>query len=254
MRFFSFLVLVLSATAAAQATESATLVTAPLRESVQSEVSVSGNVIVGVMTLAAAGAITEDQIEVQWAAVPVENQSAADPEKEHVCLRVASRDGIYTSRNAYELPKGASRPIHLPYDSKHGKEVKPNVTDDKIALAATPGDCDSGSSSFFLVSRQEPTEPSEVVIYLNSFGATDVFYEIKDENKKEDEDKKEGADPKACEYVTEGRRTTYDYICRLESVTAGNSVPVTIIRERFGREQPSITITIIGATKIDAPQ
>lgn len=159
--------------------------TDPLRESVQSEVSVSGNLIVGVMTLAAAGAIAENQIVVQ---------SLPDSEENQVCLRVASRDGVYTSRNAYSLPAGEGRPIHLPHESKHGEQVKPYITGDKIALAATAGDCDSGSSGYFLVSRQEPTEPSGVVIYLNSFGATDVSFEL-------------DVEIKPCEYVSEGRRT-----------------------------------------------
>jgi len=233
MRFFSFLALFLSATAAAEAPVSAKLMTDPLRESVQTEVSVSGNVIVGVMTLAAAGAITENQIVVQ---------SVADSAEDQACLRVASRDGIYTSRNIYSLPQGESRPIHLPYVSNHKEQVKPYVNDDRIALAATPGDCESGGSKFFLVSRQEPTEPSEAVIFLNSFGATDVFYKLDSEKLK------------ACEYVTKGRRTTYDYICQLGFVTAGEEREVTISRERFGREQPPIKITIVGATKTNAPQ
>jgi hypothetical protein len=210
---------------------------------VQTEVSVSGNVIVGVMTLAAAGAITKDQLVVQSEANPKNQlvvQSEANPKKDknQVCLRIASRDGIYTSKNAYELPNGESRPVHLPYDSNHPEQVELNVTDDRIALAATPGDCDSGSSKFLLVSGQDPTGPSEAVIYLNSFGATDVFYKLT--QKREDS-------PVACEYVTEGRRTTFDYICRLGSIAAGMSVDVTILRERFGRKQPSIVITIVGA-------
>ncbi len=249
MRFFSFLALLLSTTVAAEAPVSAELVSDPLRESVQTEVSVSGNVIVGVMTLAAAGAIAEDQIVVQSVADPKEKQK-------QVCLRVASRDGIYTSRNAYKLPEGESRPVHLPYVSEHKKQVRPYLTDDRIALAATAGNCDSGSSEFFLVSRQELTEPSEVVIYLNSFGATDVFYMLDDEERNlgDKERKLDYKKRKACEYVTEGRRTSYDYICPLKSVTAGKSVAVTIIRERFGREQPLIDITIVGAMKVDAPQ
>ncbi len=235
MRFVPLIVLLLSTPAtAADPPESATLLTKPLRESVQTEVSVSGNVIVGVMTLAAAGAIIEDQIVIQSVADPTDKQKL-------VCLRIASRDGIYTSRNAYSLEEGESRPVHLPYVSNHPEQVELNVTDDRIALAATPGDCDSGSSEFFLVSRQELTEPSEVVIYLNSFGATDVSYSL---------EKRE----KPCEYVTEGRRTTYDYICRLGSVAAGKSVLVKIIRERFGRPQPPITITIVGTAEVDVPQ
>lgn len=237
MRFVPLMVLFLSTiVVAADRPESAKLITDPLRESVQSEVSVSGNVIVGVMTLAAAGAITENQLVVQ-------SEANIKKKPSKVCLRIASRDGIYTSRNDYEVPIGESRRIHLPYESKHRKQVEPNVSDDNIALAATPGDCDSGSSKFLLVSGQELTGRSDAVIYLNSFGATDVFYKL---NK--------NAPDVPCEYVTEGRRTTFDYICRLGSIAAGVAVPVTIIRERFGREQPPIKITIVGIAEVDVPQ
>ena len=73
-------------------------------------------------------------------------------------------------------------------------------------------------------------------MYLNSFGATDVFVEINEEIE-------------ACEYISEGRRTTFDFICPLEISAGSGAVPITIIRERFGREQPSVSLTVIGATR-----
>ena len=224
MRIVPFLALFLSTAAAAEAPVSARLVSDPFLESYQPEVSVSGNVIVGVMTLATASAILKDQIAVQSIAASAENQ---------ICLRVASRDGIYTSKNIYALPKGTTGPVLLPYQTKL-KDVVTSYGADEIALAATAGDCDSGSSDFFLLSAGNQAEPSEVVIYLNSFGATDVFYQL-------------DADVKACEYISEGRRTTYDYICRLDAFDEGKVLPITVIRERFGREQPAIDITIVGA-------
>jgi hypothetical protein len=220
MRFVSILALLLSASVAAETPVSAKLVSDPFLESYQPEVSVSGNVIVGVMALSAASAILDNQIAVR---------STAEAPGGEICLRVASRDGIYTSRNIYSLPKGVSGPVILPYQSTHRDVVK-SYGDDEIALAATSGDCDSGSSDFFLLAA------GDVVIYLNSFGATDVFYEL-------------DAEINPCEYITEGRRTTYDHICRLGAIDVGKSVPVTIIRERFGREQPSIDITIVGAAE-----
>ena len=224
MRNVTFLALFLSAVAVAQAPVSAELVSDPFLESYQPEVSVSGNVIVGVMAVSAAAAILDNQVAIQ---------STRDAADSRICLRVASRDGIYTSRNIYALPGGAKGTVLLPYQSKL-KDVVKSYGTDEIALAATSGDCESGSSNFYLLSAGDAEDASDVVIYLNSFGATDVFYEL-------------DADVKECEYISEGRRTTYDYICRLGSIGAGRSVPVTIIRERFGREQPSIDITINGA-------
>lgn len=226
MRFIACLALFLSASVAAETPVSAKLLSDPFLESYQPEVSVSGNVIVGVMTAAAAGAMLENRIAVR--------SVAKDPGTE-ICLRVASRDGIYTSRNIYALPAGANGPVLLPYQSTH-KDVVRSYGDDEIALAATAGDCDSGGSEFLLLSDGVQLEPSEIVIYLNSFGATDVFYEL-------------DADINACDYITEGRRTTYDYICRLGFIDTSNSVPVTIIRERFGREQPPVEITIVGVAE-----
>lgn len=224
MRIVPFLALFLSTTAAAEAPVSARLLSDPFLESYQPEVSVSGNVVVGVMTLATARALLEDQIAVQ---------SIADSDDNQICLRVASRDGIYTSKNVYVLPQGIRGPVLLPYQSKL-KKVVTSYGADEIALAATSGDCDSGSSDYLLLSAGNQAGPSEIVIYLNSFGATDVFYQL-------------DADAKACEYISEGRRTTYDYICRLDSFEVGKALPVTIIRERFGREQPALDITIAGA-------
>ena len=86
------------------------------------------------------------------------------------------------------------------------------------------------------MSATSEAAPSELVIYLNSFGATDVYYET-------------DSDPRDCEYISEGRRTTYDFICRLDSIAAGEALPVTILRERFGREQPAVEITIVGSTE-----
>ncbi len=226
MRLVSFLALFLPALASADAPPSAKLVSEPFLESYQPEVSVSGNVIVGVMTMGVARAIVDDQIAVLSTGHSAEDQ---------VCLRVASRDGIYSSRNIYALPEGSSGPVLLPYQSKL-RDVVEEYGVDEIALAATSGDCDSGSSDFFLLSAGGQAAPAEAVIYLNSFGATDVFFEL-------------DAEVKPCDYISEGRRTTYDYICRLGAIDVARSVPVTIIRERFGREQPSIEITIVGAAE-----
>ncbi len=223
MRIGTLAIFFLSTYAAAQGPLSAELVSDPFVESYQPEVSVSGNVIVGVMTATAAAAMLNDEITVHSDGAGGKN----------VCLRVASRDGIYTSRNVYSLPEAATGSVLLPYRSKLADVVR-TYGADEIAMAATAGDCDAGSADYYLLSAAGETGSSDFVIYLNSFGATDVFYQL-------------DADAQACEYLSEGRRTTFDFICRLGTVAEGDVVPVTIIRERFGRELPAIEMKIIGA-------
>lgn len=226
MRAISVMLLCLWSIASAQDNLSAELVSDPFVESYEPEVSVSGNVIVGIMTTAVARAIANDQIAVS---------AIAESGGQQLCLKAASRDGIYTSRNVYAVPNGATGSVRLPYRSKLASIVR-DYGEHEIALSATVGECDSGASDYYLLGSEEAGEMESAVIYLNSFGATDVFVEIND-----------AIEP--CEYISEGRRTTFDFICPLEVSAGDGAVPVTIIRERFGREQPSISLRLIGATQ-----
>ncbi len=226
MRFLLLPALLVPGLVMAEDPVAAELVSDPFVESYQPEVSVSGNVIVGVMTLAATQAILDDEISV--------NAIAADLPKQ-LCLKAASRDGIYTSKNVYQLPAAVTGAVRLPYRSKLA-DVVDDYASDEIALAATAGDCDSGSSDYYLLSSATSQADLDVVIYLNSFGATDVFYQV-------------DADIEACDYISEGRRTTYDFICKMSPPASDEGVPVTIIRERFGREQPSVQLRIIGVSQ-----
>jgi len=223
MRLLAGLFLCLSAAASAQDTVSAELVSDPFVESYEPEVSVSGNVVVGIMTTAAAAAITSDQIAIT---------ATADTGGQHLCLKATSRDGIYTSRNVYALPNEPGN-VRLPYRSKLA-DVVDDYGEHEIALSATVGDCDAGASDYFLLGSSAGGDAASTVMYVNSFGATDVFVEADGEIK-------------TCEYISEGRRTTFDFICPLAVSVGTDAVTVTIIRERFGREQPSISLTVIGA-------
>ena len=225
MRLSAGVFLCLWSVASAQDTVSAELVSDPFVESYEPEVSVSGNVVVGIMTTAAAAAIAKDQIAV--------NATAATG-GQRLCLKAASRDGIYTSRNVYSLP-GEAGNVHLPYRSELG-DVVDSYGEHEIALSATVGDCDSGGSDYFLLGSTGGDDTGSAVMYLNSFGATDVFVEINDEIE-------------SCEYISEGRRTTFDFICPLDLGAGAGPVPVTVIRERFGREQPSVSLTVIGVAQ-----
>jgi len=226
LRVITLLLIYSWSIASAQDTVSAELVSDPFVESYEAEVSVSGNVVVGIMTTAVALAILKDQIAIN---------ATAESGGQKLCLKAASRDGIYTSKNVYAVPNGALGSIRLPYDSKLTNVVR-DYAEHEIALTATAGDCDSGTMDYYLLGSATASDGDSAVMYLNSFGATDVFVEI------------DGV-IEACEYITEGRRTTFDFICPLKVNSGDGAVPIEIIRERFGREQPSISLRIIGATQ-----
>ncbi len=223
MRVITGMLLCLCSVASAQETVSAELVSDPFVENYEPEVSVSGNVVVGIMTGAAALAILSDQL-----AINATDESG----DQQLCLKVASRDGIYTSRNVYAVPDGAAGNIRLPYRSTLESVVR-DYGEHEIALSATAGDCDSGAMDYYLLGSAAADEEGAAVMYINSFGATDVFVEINDV-------------VETCDYITEGRRTTFDFICPLDVAPGEGAVPITIIRERYGREQPSISLRVIG--------
>lgn len=212
--------------AAAQGPGTASLLSNPFAESYQPEVSVSGNVIVGIMLGAASAAVVEDAIAV--------NATARRGEG-FICLEAASRDGIYTSKNEYQVPSEAAGLVRLPYRSQLG-DVLREYASERLALLASAGRCDSGSSDYYLVRPSSLGATEDVVIFINSFGATDVFYALDGD-----------ADVSACEYISQGRRTTYDFVCRPRISSTAETIDITILRERFGREQPSVGLTIIGA-------
>ena len=191
MRLLTGLLFCLSVAASAQDTVSAELVRDPFVESYEPEVSVSGNVVVGIMTTAAAAAITSDQIAIT---------ATADTGGQHLCLKATSRDGIYTSRNVYALPSEAGN-VRLPYRSKLA-DVVDDYGEHEIALSATVGDCDSGASDYFLLGSAADGDTARAVMYVNSFGATDVFVDA-------------GGEINTGEYISEGRRTTFDVSCPL---------------------------------------
>lgn len=221
MRVITALLLCLWSVASAQDSKPAKLLSDPFDENYQPDVDVSGNVIVGVMTNLARGAIASDEIALLANAAAV-GKSA--------CLTASSQDGIYTSRNVYELTANPDGRVPLPYKSKMKKVVKQYR--DEIALAATTGDCDSGSTYYYLVDKAGSVQATKLYVYLNSFGATDAYIQA-------------GGSDEACEFISEGRRTSFDFICTLDAIPAERPVVVTIDRERFGRAQPRVEFQIV---------
>lgn len=202
----------------------------PFDEVYRPEVQVSGNVIVGVMSAGAQDALASDRLTVA---------SDAGFAGGEVCLRATSNDGIYSSRNHYRIPETAQPvAVRLPYESGM-EDVLAGYSVGQIAISVAAGDCAGNAGGTYLVaSSGDGNTDDPVLIYLNSFGATDVFVQAG-----------EDGTPQPCAYLSEGRRTTYDFICRLapalpEAGPGGRQV--TILRERFGREQPAVVFRLVG--------
>jgi len=221
MRVLPFVMLLLSARLWAA---EAQLLNDPFVEHYQPEVSVSGDVVVGAMYLSAARALVDDAVGVEVATSGVDAGT--------LCLRAHSRDGIYSSRNVYGLPEQADGVVRLPYSTAM-RDVVERFGAHELALAATLGDCEGEGSRYLLVGAVGEDEASEVVLYVNSFGATDVFAAY-------------GSAMDPCEYISEGRRTTFDFICRLPAEVVHPAVEVELVRERFGRPQPGVIIELLG--------
>ncbi len=228
MRCIALLVLWIPGAVLGQAAVPASLVSDPFYESYQPEVAVSGNVIVGVMTAAAAQAIIDDSL--------VLTASAGAGDKS-VCLTAASHDGIYSSRNQYRLPDAADGTVRLPYRSGLADVVRA-YADGQIAVAASTGSCEGGGSDYYVLSSINASSDDNIHVYLNSFGATDVFFQLGSDS--------DDVPVEACEYISEGRRTTFDFVCNLGKQPGGEWIDVTLIRERFGREQPPVQLRITG--------
>lgn len=227
----AMIALLLAAASQAQTLATAELVSDPFFESYQPEVAVSGNVIVGVMTGASAAALAGDGI-----AIDVPEGTAPGS----VCLRVASRDGIYLSRNEYRYPAGDAS-VRLPYRSGM-RDVIAGYGDGELAMSAAAGGCEEPQSRYYLL-RANDEKPATVLVYVNSFGATDVFFQT--------HSFEESSDVAACEYISEGRRTTFDFYCEVPWPPDAQELGVTLLRERFGREQPAIEFTVAGPARVD---
>lgn len=204
-------------------------------ETIHPEVNVSGNIIVGVMMSSAFKGLFDGEL----ALAP-----AAFSSGQEVCLNVVSRDGSYTSTNNYLINTTTPNYKQLPYHSKH-KKLLLKFSEDDAALSATAHSCEQSSSDYFVPVAIEKTEndarrllPGELVVYVNGFDATDVYYEVHLDDTPVVKD---------CDYISKGRHTAYNFICRIDITGQKNTeLPVSIHREVYGRELPSIDINVLG--------
>jgi hypothetical protein len=202
-------------------------------ETYSPEVSVSGAVIVGVASSKAlAGSVTRSLSVV----------SRPDISERTICLTMVSRDGAYYSRSVFTMDRpenSGGQPVWLPYDRSRKGDILEGYDAPDIAMLATPGDCKSATTNYYIVDSREPTEPEFVRIYVNSFGATDVYYR-----------NGEAGEPEACTFIDTGQRTSFDYWCELDWEAVDAAPQVEILRERFGRELPTVHLNVLTAPQL----
>ena len=189
-------------------------------EAVQEEVAVSGSVVVGV---AAASALS-GEAALAGLIVP----ASADA----VCLTLLSRDGVYYSRNSYDVRAGAGGMVVLPYDDfTRERERIRRYPEGDLAVRAMPGSCDDAPAVYLVPTSAHPAGTVDVLV--NAFGANDVYFRGPD-----------GVETD-CEEFTEGRRTSYDYRCSIPLGLLGpGRREVVIERERYGRPLGAVTIEL----------
>jgi len=196
-------------------------------EAVQEEVAVSGSVVVGV---AAASALSGDAA-LAGLMIPAAAES--------VCLTVLSRDGVYYSRNSYRIPTDAAGDlVVLPYSNfTNERERIRRYPAGDLAVRAMPGGCEESPAVYLVPTTGNPADTVDILV--NAFGANDVYFRAPDGTEAD------------CEEFAEGRRTSYDYHCKvpLGALGAGRK-QIVIERERYGRPLGTVTIELqLGADR-----
>lgn len=219
-----FVTLLFHATALAAPPHVARLV-GDFHETEAVDVNVSGSVIVGVASTNAAGGRAVQNLQLLH---------APSPDKRRVCLTLQSRDGVYYSRNTFELPADSvGSVVRIPYDRSSRLDRLAKYSRDELAIRATAGSCEASPTQYYVLDASAAKPPESIRIFVNSFGATDVFHSS-------------GRGKAApCSPVGEGRRTAFDYWCEIPWPGGGvNKLAVEIQRERFGRDMPGVSLTL----------
>ncbi|MFO7542413.1 MAG: hypothetical protein R6W97_06320 [Thiobacillus sp.] len=199
-------------------------------ESNSPDVNVSGSVIVGVLGNNASGG---DSIQGLQLTNPVSPRETSDSP---VCLTVQSRDGAYFSRNTFNLPGGSGgNLVRIPYDKSKFLDKLKRYSRNELAMLATPGKCENKTNGYYVIDAAATKPPESIRVFINSFGATDVFYRAG------------GGSFVPCTPISEGRRTSFDYWCDVPW-PRGGKLNVDIQRERFGREMPAVALPLFMKT------
>lgn len=198
----------------------------PFFETAQNDVSVSGSVIVGITSTNARGGETVQSLQLTH--IP-------SPKDDLVCLSMISRDGVYYSRNTFRLPKNSEgSTVQIPYKTAQLSRLGGYGRQD-LAILASAGKCEERSTNgYFVLDAPAAKPPESIRVFINSFGATDVFYRMGGSGQ-----------PSQCSQIAEGRRTSFDYWCDIPWPQSGaEQLSLKIQRERYGRGMPAVELTL----------
>lgn len=194
--------------------ESTAKVVGHFNETLSESVPVSGNVIAGMNIN---GQKNEDFLPFILVDKPLNSM---------VCVSVLSQDGLYVSRNTYELTQENNGVVFLDYKTKHAS----SLMDKELALKVSVGACDAVlNKNKLLVSGYGQHNDEQVFnLYIDSLGATDIALAVKSKDKNE-------VTRAYCEQIRSGKRVGFDFKCQLSFATIQNGAEARLLRKRNGR-------------------
>lgn len=206
----------------------ARLTSQPFHEEYTKEAPVSGRVIAGI---GLSGSALSSHIALQ----PPDFASGNT-----VCVRVMSRDGLYWSKNTFELPSAIdTNPIPLEYPSKYINVIQTYKPDD-LAVLAYIGDCKITDNGPLIISTRFSgvDTPNKLQIYINS-ARSDTSAIIANQSS--------GPFTTRCSQILEGRRTGYDTICTIDLSELDQSLDhldIKIKRRQHDRILPATELRV----------
>lgn len=198
-------------------------------EHFSSNVPVSGNVLVGAVY---STANTSNRFYLDTAS-----------DMNHFCFKVSSVNGTYVSENDYKIidsPLKSTEATILEYPTKF-EELITNFEIEQLAPLATTGSCDDQRYQHVLLSARDKETKNAEILFMISSGRSEVFMQLKSNS---------GQRIKAnCGRLEEGKRTSYDTICKLPSSSIlEETYDVKIARRKNGRSLPATTFTLQKST------
>lgn len=213
--------LMLPTIAAADPASKVTLIENPFNEVVRKGTEISGARLVGFLS-APTGRLEGNSIEVA-AAIPVAWRGQS------LCLKVVSADGLYESRNTYQVaPDWGGGRVVLSYPSTHEAEALA-YPGSQIAGLVSLGDCREPQPLVAPISWGRGGG-DKLAILLNTARSEETFLTFPEEPDLEDV---------ACEAIASDLRTAFDTRCDLpREIAARSAIEVVVISFKNGEMGP----------------
>lgn len=144
-----------------------------------------------------------------------------------ICVRVVSADGLYEAVNTYRVSddfRGATygdETVEIPFDTQY-KDLLSRAPEDSLAIKISLGSCDSGQSTDTTVAFWNDRDSRRISLLVNSFRASKVFVYLGDDPQP----------PTVCQPVKVSARTAYDTICKLNDLSPGERLKLSVFRVR----------------------